>query len=512
MIIVGNQGFGLGNANTFQFGPEQNVFGDYTGDLIAVKALLDAYALANPDWLAVYEGNSFLLVQLLYVETLVNTAAYYSYVGGQWVNAFNQALSGAELGTHSVTELLDVTNAGSGQIITAAERIKLDGIETGAQVNVPTDLSISETATTVTINSSTGTDVVIPNATNTLAGVMSSAEHLKLSGIATNATANQTDAYLLARENQTGEQAISTITGLQTALDNKLGDLENAVSSSKLATARDISLSGDATGTVSFDGTSNVDIVVTVQDNSHLHTINNVTGLQTALNAKLDATANAVSATKLQTSRNIALSGDVTGTIPFDGTADINIVATVQDNSHNHTIANITGLQTALDGKVDESVQGLTIHRFIQVSNGANATATPNNINTTTILPLLATGSFNAAFNNTTGYGNLDLVNNWINVANINPNANLSARVTLLSNGGAVSNAVLVMRLIPDITTPLVFTDIINIPQGFSTQAALMTAAYHGGIDAIQFGIRTASAENIRLVGVYLSIDDIFVP
>lgn len=65
----------------------------------------------------------------------------------------------------------------------------------------------------------------------------------------------------------------------------------NAGTATKLATARTISLSGDATGSVSFDGSANADIVVTVADNSHAHTIANVTDLQTSLDAKqpLDA-------------------------------------------------------------------------------------------------------------------------------------------------------------------------------------------------------------------------------
>lgn len=43
----------------------------------------------------------------------------------------------------------------------------------------------------------------------------------KLDGIATQATKNQTDAYLLSRANHTGTQAISTVSGLQAALDGK---------------------------------------------------------------------------------------------------------------------------------------------------------------------------------------------------------------------------------------------------------------------------------------------------
>ena len=57
-------------------------------------------------------------------------------------------------------------------------------------------------------------------------------------------------------------------------------DSEKVVfSAGKLTAPRDISISGDASGSTSFDGDSNVDIVITVADNSHKHTIENITGL-----------------------------------------------------------------------------------------------------------------------------------------------------------------------------------------------------------------------------------------
>ncbi|GAL22927.1 phage tail fiber protein [Vibrio maritimus] len=80
----------------------------------------------------------------------------------------------------------------------------------------------------------------------------------------------------------------------------------NASTASKLATARTISLSGDASGSVSFDGSANASLSVTIADDSHNHTIANVDGLQTALNGKLASGANAVSASKLATARTIS--------------------------------------------------------------------------------------------------------------------------------------------------------------------------------------------------------------
>ncbi|WP_313105077.1 hypothetical protein [Stutzerimonas nitrititolerans] len=57
-----------------------------------------------------------------------------------------------------------------------------------------------------------------------------SAMKTKLDGIAVGATANATDAQLRDRSTHTGSQAISTVTGLQTALDNKINTSERGVS------------------------------------------------------------------------------------------------------------------------------------------------------------------------------------------------------------------------------------------------------------------------------------------
>ena len=50
-----------------------------------------------------------------------------------------------------------------------------------------------------------------------------------------------------------------------------------------------------------------------------------------------DLTGIASSATQLANNRTISLSGDVTGTVQFNGSVDANIVATVVDDSHSHT-------------------------------------------------------------------------------------------------------------------------------------------------------------------------------
>lgn len=59
------------------------------------------------------------------------------------------------------------------------------------------------------------------NATTSSAGFFSASDKTKLDGVATGATANSSDATLKDRANHTGTQAISTVSGLQAALDAK---------------------------------------------------------------------------------------------------------------------------------------------------------------------------------------------------------------------------------------------------------------------------------------------------
>jgi len=64
---------------------------------------------------------------------------------------------------------------------------------------------------------------------------------------------------------------------------------------------------------------------------------------------------NASTSTRWATARTISLTGDVSGSATIRGDANANISVTIADDSHNHTIANVDGLSTALSGKVDDS-------------------------------------------------------------------------------------------------------------------------------------------------------------
>lgn len=92
---------------------------------------------------------------------------------------------------------------------TTAQETKLSGIATGATAN-DTDANLKARA------NHTGTQSLDTTTDSATRLAMTSAERTKLTGIAAGATANSSDATLLNRANHTGTQAAATITGLAT--------------------------------------------------------------------------------------------------------------------------------------------------------------------------------------------------------------------------------------------------------------------------------------------------------
>jgi hypothetical protein len=163
-------------------------------------------------------------------------------------------------------------------VFVAADKTKLDGIQAGAQVNVATNLTYSTAATTGTVNSSTGTNATIPAATTSLAGLMTNADKTKLDGIAAGAQVNvPTDLSVTGGttagptiNSSTGTNATiptasgtasgvvttnaQTFAGVKTFSSTISGSVNgNAATATALQTARTI-------GGVSFNGTANINL------------------------------------------------------------------------------------------------------------------------------------------------------------------------------------------------------------------------------------------------------------
>lgn len=89
-----------------------------------------------------------------------------------------------------------------------------------------------------------------------------------------------------------------------------------------------------------------------------------------------------LSATKLATARTISLTSDVTGSANFDGSGNISIAATVADNSHNHTLANISDFPTAVSATELSYLDGTTSNIQTQINAKQATLVSATNIKT----------------------------------------------------------------------------------------------------------------------------------
>jgi len=221
-----------------------------------------------------------------------------------------------------------------------------------------------------------------------------------------------------------------------------------AYAATRLTTGAKVSLSGDVTATgVTFDGTGNIALVTTIAANSVAlgtdttgdyvaavavsgiglsvagsgenatytvtsgATSNNVVSQIVARDASGNfsagtitaaLTGNASTASTLQTARTIGLTGDVSGSASFDGSADINITATIAANS----VALGTDTTGNYVATISTSSTGLT------VANSGTETAAVT-VNFATITSGLNMGTFSFAsgeFTNSSGTVSLGVV------------------------------------------------------------------------------------------------------
>jgi len=172
-------------------------------------------------------------------------------------------------------------------------------------------------------------------------GFMTGADKAKLDGSEAAATADQTASEILA--------AIITVDGTGSSLD---ADLLDGVDGAGYTPIAHVGAGGTAHADVVAAG---ADGFMTGADKTKLDGV-------TAL-ADVTAAQNALTATTLETARTIDITGDITAPAQaFDGSANIAIVATVNDDSHAHVIGNVDSLQTNLDARYEhEAGSGLSI-------------------------------------------------------------------------------------------------------------------------------------------------------
>lgn len=209
---------------------------------------------------------------------------------------------------------------------TTAEKNKLSGIATGAEVNQNAFSKVVVGSTTVEADTKTdtltlvaGSNVTItPDATNdkitissantTYGGAGADLGLVKTGGNVT------IESGVITVNDNSHSHTIANVTGLQSALD------------SKAAASHGTHVTYSTTAPLA-NGTASAGSASTVARSDHRHP------LQTSVSGSSGScTGNSATATKLATARGIGITGAVTGTaVNFDGSSNINISTTTVD-------------------------------------------------------------------------------------------------------------------------------------------------------------------------------------
>tara|TARA_B110000858_G_scaffold86164_1_gene99607 strand:- start:6000 stop:8393 length:2394 start_codon:yes stop_codon:yes gene_type:complete len=175
---------------------------------------------------------------------------------------------------------------------------------------------------------------------------------------------------------KSGTTTAITLTGANTALAGTLdvtgaitGALTgNAATASKLATSRSITLQGDLTGVINFDGSANVTATVGVSDDSHNHTQANVDGLVAAL-ASINSTnsSQATSISSLNTSVNgkVATTRNITAGAGLTGGGNLTADRTI---SHSDT-----STQASVNNSGTTFIQDITLDTYGHITSIGSA-------------------------------------------------------------------------------------------------------------------------------------------
>ena len=274
-----------------------------------------------------------------------------------------------------------------------------------------------------------------------------------------------------------------------------VGDISgNAGSADQLSTARTISLSGDVAGSVSFDGSANVDITSTIQassvENSMLAndgitfsdgtnseeiqlgqtltiegTSNEATvsydsatnkfvvGLPDDVTIANDlivtgtitgsVSANSATASELETARDINLAGDLSGSVSFDGSQDVTLTATIVSGSVENSMLANDGISLKLDGVAQEDINLGDSIDFVagqDIDLAYNSTSNALTVSLESTIDSDTTGNAATATILETSR-NINISGDAVGSASFNGSAN--ADIDLTISNGAVENVML---------------------------------------------------------------------
>ena len=309
------------------------------------------YRIANTSVLSATTLGSSVVNSSL---TSVGTIASGTWQGTPIANTYlaNSTISGVSLGSNLNTLTMGVSGTG----LSGSQTYNGSG---AATFTVTSNATSNNTNSTIVARDASGnfSAGTITASLNGNAGTATTTTNIpNLSGDITSTNTTTTLATVNSNIGTFGSgSSIPTITvngkGLITAVSTTAVDPAND-GTLTLATSG-TGLSGSATFTANQSGISTFTVTSNATSNNTNSTIvaRDASGNFSAGTITASLNGNAGTATSLSTARAIALSGDVSGSANFDGSANVTITATVADDSHNHVISNVDGLQTALDLK-----------------------------------------------------------------------------------------------------------------------------------------------------------------
>ena len=151
--------------------------------------------------------------------------------------------------------------------------------------------AISAASSDATTKANNAQSAAISAAASDATSKANAAQSAAISAAASDATskANAAQAAAISAVTNGAGSAFDTLKEIQDAmatdaeLSSAIAGITTVANANKLSTARTIALSGDASGSTSFDGSGNVTISVAVANNSHSHTTGNISGFTEAV-------------------------------------------------------------------------------------------------------------------------------------------------------------------------------------------------------------------------------------
>jgi len=151
--------------------------------------------------------------------------------------------------------------------------------------------AISAAASDATTKANNAQSAAVSAAATDATSKANAAQSAAISAAASDATskANAAQAAAISAVTNGAGSAFDTLKEIQDAmatdaeLSSAIAGITTVANANKLSSARTIALSGDASGSTSFDGSGNVTISVAVANNSHSHTTGNISGFTEAV-------------------------------------------------------------------------------------------------------------------------------------------------------------------------------------------------------------------------------------